>query len=191
MDWTAGEACCGVMLVVPRACLERRRLIAKAPVVCAAMRRRLLISALLLMTGLCLAAGVRSYWLYDGAIIYYTDDRVLFCAANAGSLVLDTVRVPPQRLPLFQWLHGGGGSTRLPHSHFGFVAYRDRLEQTVAVPFWFIAAFPVFAAWRVYRHRPNSSGMCVHCGYDLRATPESGGELLAVCPECGQSRVSV
>jgi hypothetical protein len=28
-------------------------------------------------------------------------------------------------------------------------------------------------------------GRCPNCGYDLRATPESSGPLLHVCPECG------
>jgi len=43
----------------------------------------------------------------------------------------------------------------------------------------------LFQAWRAGRNRIQSSGCCRSCGYDLRATPAAGGELLKRCPECG------
>jgi uncharacterized membrane protein YfcA len=35
------------------------------------------------------------------------------------------------------------------------------------------------------RRRRSIAGRCVECGYDLRAGPEGGAELLQRCPECG------
>jgi len=54
-------------------------------------------------------------------------------------------------------------------------------------------AWPVmslmFASGRaVRRRRIVRKGLCQRCGYDVRATPDEGGELLAVCPECGWER---
>lgn len=37
--------------------------------------------------------------------------------------------------------------------------------------------------WRKKRRAPV--GLCPACGYDLRASPEGGGAVLARCPECG------
>jgi len=38
---------------------------------------------------------------------------------------------------------------------------------------------------RVRQRRLGRPGLCRECSYDLRATPEEGGELLERCPECG------
>jgi hypothetical protein len=51
---------------------------------------------------------------------------------------------------------------------------------TVFVRCWFVGVLSALIgayAWRQYK-RPAQTGMCDHCGYDLRATPDR-------CPECG------
>ena len=55
---------------------------------------------------------------------------------------------------------------------------------TVGIPLWifaiFYGIFPSLALMRSYKiRRMRSRGLCCHCGYDIRATPEQ-------CPECGQ-----
>jgi hypothetical protein len=63
-----------------------------------------------------------------------------------------------------------------------------------SIPLWLLAlltaAWPVVSLAMVLRRRARRrrlarAGCCAACGYDLRATPESVGELLAQCPECG------
>jgi hypothetical protein len=42
--------------------------------------------------------------------------------------------------------------------------------------------------WQWRRRRAYErwlGGLCVECGYDLRAGTEKGGALLPRCPECG------
>ena len=67
----------------------------------------------------------------------------------------------------------------------------------IAAPLWLIAlaagAWPALSlSLLVRRHlrhrRSRAQGLCEKCGYDLRATPtppQQGGDVLAVCPECG------
>jgi hypothetical protein len=68
-----------------------------------------------------------------------------------------------------------------------------RSEQLNDLSCWVVAllagAWPLISIGRA-RHRQrrvSRIGCCVHCGYDLRATPGAGGELMTRCPECGIS----
>lgn len=53
----------------------------------------------------------------------------------------------------------------------------------LSVPHWFVsillAVLPLLRWWTYHKGRQlYRAGLCVHCGYDLRATPDR-------CPECG------
>jgi hypothetical protein len=57
---------------------------------------------------------------------------------------------------------------------------------SVGVPYWFLAlasgigSIYLFAAPRRRQSKRRNLGLCMTCGYDLRATPEG-------CPECGRA----
>jgi hypothetical protein len=66
--------------------------------------------------------------------------------------------------------------------------------RSIAISCWLLA--PLLALWplisftllirrRTRRRHRLATGCCLSCGYDLRATPLPGGEVLARCPECG------
>lgn len=78
-------------------------------------------------------------------------------------------------LGLFYW-----NATAIGFSQNGFV---------VALPLWLIggASAIILVLWKtrhiIYRRwHPEPSGLCLNCGYDLRATPDR-------CPECGKIRL--
>ncbi len=70
---------------------------------------------------------------------------------------------------------------RITFVGFGFKL--DKEDYFVALPYWFlmslVLALPIWelARWRKIRRR-RAKGLCLQCGYDLRA---SSGR----CPECG------
>ena len=80
-------------------------------------------------------------------------------------------------------VEGEHGSSIRPHIGYDFVHAR--------IPLWFpmlltlIAPLCWLRRWRRQARRVRL-GLCLHCGYDLRATPEAAGPRLARCPECGR-----
>jgi hypothetical protein len=67
------------------------------------------------------------------------------------------------------------------HIQFGTDFAGSNQWHEVMVPNWFVAmcfAIVPLIAVELWRRRRLKSGLCVRCGYDLRATPER-------CPECG------
>lgn len=69
----------------------------------------------------------------------------------------------------------------------GFAYLRTRLKWCIALPLWLpitmFAAYPaiVFVGGLLRRHRRRNKGLCLKCGYNLRALVDP------VCPECGQA----
>ena len=56
---------------------------------------------------------------------------------------------------------------------------------TAAWPLTSLTSLTLLFRRRSRRRRLASVGCCAKCGYDLRAMPKPGGELLTQCPECG------
>ena len=90
-------------------------------------------------------------------------------------------------------------TTMWKDSWLGFQLYNDDRPYPggrwhvviVVVPFWFPMVLTLIAPlcwlrrWR-RRVRRVRLGLCLHCGYDLRATPAPTGPRLPRCPECGR-----
>ena len=61
--------------------------------------------------------------------------------------------------------------------------------QTILFPLWAVTLVTMILPWiwaiRRLGRRRRDPGLCPKCGYDLRATPQAGGELVSRCPECG------
>jgi hypothetical protein len=75
------------------------------------------------------------------------------------------------------------GAHRVSDFVFTWTRERGMLFHNVLAPYWFVAALtavmPLMVIVRVARSRRRArAGLCVNCGYDLRASPER-------CPECG------
>ena len=156
------------------------------------MKRRLLnlltVLALLLCLGV-VAAWVRSY-LPEQFHLRSHKGRVLliFAAKQHGQWFSpDGLNLSADELVHSIYLYTGGAPRRVRVGFAGFemaLTERDSGFWFFAVPHWAVA-LPLAAAagWGWWagrrRRRRDKAGHCLHCGYDLRATPGQ-------CPECGR-----
>ncbi len=171
----------------------------------AIIRRRLFAGLTILSLVLCLATlalWVRSYWRCDrpmrvSAEAETYDDFELQSCLGELSIVAANLTGGPAR-----WVPGWHLLT-LPSSPLQTLRFRTKPfpAQSASVlgfgfgyyarflwcPHWFFAllfaALPVVRLRSILRtRRRDRAGLCQHCGYDLRASPQGGR-----CPECGTS----
>ena len=180
--------------------------------VLAIIGRRLFACLTVLSLLLCLATlalWVRSYWRHDS--LYHCssdapDIDIFGLWSNFGELSLFTSRYPRDLEPGWHF-HAqpsfadetiSNFAKNFPQARsahflgfgFGHIPPPYDFDRYTA-PHWFVALlFAALPAARLRsilrtlrtRHR-RRAGLCLNCGYDLRATPPDG-----LCPECGESR---
>ena len=101
--------------------------------------------------------------------------------ANRGSLFLAVAKDHQ-----FVWIHERAAPFgKIPgliyFAGFGFRGWNGLgAPVLVAVPIWLVLAIPLGTACYTIRQLRlrHPDGVCIRCGYDLRATPDR-------CPECG------
>ena len=127
------------------------------------------------------AAWVVSYFAYD-AIGFWpspADRRVYGMVSSHGTIYVASLTEGSDG-NRWLWRHDPG-RTRGPlvAGTAGF-AFRREHGFLIGVPYWVVCpALAGLPAWRwARRRRSPTPGLCLQCGYDLRATPDR-------CPECG------
>ena len=175
----------------------------------ACVRRRLFNLLTLLSLVICVAAvtlWVRSYRWMDQLRWWSPPDTVLAACSDHGRVALAlAVGLRHSKWGCEREARDVAGQPgvweRDAHSanyHVGVLGFgyanADRVEgiaerlRLVTLPHWFLclalAALPVVRLARTLRRRRHAAaGLCVRCGYDLRASPGR-------CPECGETVAS-
>jgi hypothetical protein len=131
---------------------------------------------------------------------------------SVGFVAFRLKQAPAHQTPV-GWEHESHGRSRSPmlmwppyrssvfSGEFSFVRRPQTATSLFGAPAWFTDWSVFFPHWApvilfglmpaaalilwLRRRRAQQIGHCRRCGYDLRATPDEGGALLARCPECG------
>jgi hypothetical protein len=152
---------------------------------------------------------IRSYRRADLIAFFTPSGRIQAAASINGSLVLvgTSIVVNPEYPLSLQWESTDPafatreaskfiGPDSVNHALSGFailsgspplVGEPEGRWVAVRTPYWLPVILCVVATirfgWRQWVHQQRrKSGLCVHCGYDLRTTPDR-------CPECGKTQL--
>jgi hypothetical protein len=146
--------------------------------------------------------------------IYSNAGKIGFLRVELGVSALDQNEMPSRTLPVLTsgWFWNRHGETdsyfgtldeelqyadvswRIPYCLEIFRSIDAGMRhfqqvRGVMVDTWLLvvvwAAIPILRTFKILRHRKRAlKGLCVRCGYDLRASPNR-------CPECGTPPVSI
>ena len=153
-----------------------------------------ILSLLLVLASI--ALWVRSYRKCD-SIRWAQNDQWRSCTCSRGRVLHLRARrlIPPNLNMNFRFLSQPATPNvetdqwlvkdfvRFAGFAYGTGSAPDYTGRAFVIPLWFttllFAVPPIlwFRAWR-RRRRTRRQGLCLNCGYDLRATPDR-------CPECG------
>ena len=141
------------------------------------MRRRLLNLAAAVSLVLAIAGAVEFFLSYRWThVVIGLGQGYGFAATCKGGLLLGIERSGSTRR---QWFNVPASQVRVGQGVVGFFWQRDASVALLGIPLWLLAAALAWGFLRLRRlARVRPAGLCVTCGYDLRATPGR-------CPECG------
>jgi hypothetical protein len=149
-------------------------------------RRKFIIVVLLGFAALALAEEAWSRWYVEVISYAFENRRYVSAGVIHGSVGIWSGDAESRFHFGLHFYHHVAGPPGDFASASGFVFARSPGYRSVGVPAWLVAAIFAGIAYAVGRRRVTERGMCSACGYDLRAEPQGGGKLLAVCPECGK-----
>lgn len=132
-------------------------------------------------------AGLFEVTAYRGRLWFVSQDSPTGVTGVSAGLIYPLVEhadPPVEHADL--WPSGPPPPRFREHSEFlGFllIGYPGSATTVDAIPLWApLAALTWYQAWwlghRQIHRRRTAAGTCIHCGYDLRASPRR-------CPECG------
>lgn len=137
-----------------------------------------------------IALSVRSDWVWDD-IGHSGGNRYWRLGSCWGQLYYIEGNTPQSIQQ--DWWRRSEPSTEAAHSRSGFIREAWSPAFTfIGIPHWFLATLTgaPMALWaahflyhRHWKRQRVRKGVCIACGYDLRATPQR-------CPECGTVSVA-